>query len=189
MMVHCIFRSFKVAVLLLSIQPLLDQCLLHLHPTHRADLPTYLPLPQLIKGVVRGQCLCWFPWQPMNQPDVNSPSSDLGREDWHHVLPASNSTWWGVAPGPFQTCKLPPSIKPLIPLLLTLDFFFDLEAGWAQAFVGLWGVAQHWSKSRLSLGGNPIGNLQEVARIRLRDVPQEGQGIQSIYQSTLAVIS
>lgn len=127
MMVHCIFRSFKVAVLLLSIQPLLDQCLLHLHPTHRADLPTYLPLPQLIKGVVRGQCLCWFPWQPMNQPDVNSPSSDLGREDWHHVLPASNSTWWGVAPGPFQTCKLPPSIKPLIPLLLILGYYFGLS--------------------------------------------------------------
>ena len=81
MMVHCIFRSLKVPVLLLSVQPLLDQCLLHLRPTHRADLPTYLPLPQLIKGMVGGQCLCWFPWQLMNQPDANSPASDMRRED------------------------------------------------------------------------------------------------------------
>ena len=30
-------------VLLLSVQPLLDQCLLQLHPTHITDFPTYLP--------------------------------------------------------------------------------------------------------------------------------------------------
>ena len=56
----------KVAVLLLSVHPLLDQCLLYLYPTHMTDLPTYLPLPQLvivlIKGVVSGVLLCWFPW-------------------------------------------------------------------------------------------------------------------------------
>ena len=32
----------KIAVLLLSVHPLLDQGLLHLHPTHLTDLPTYL---------------------------------------------------------------------------------------------------------------------------------------------------
>ena len=37
-----------MAVLLLSVHPLLDQHLLHLHPTHRTDLPTYLPWPQLV---------------------------------------------------------------------------------------------------------------------------------------------
>ena len=33
----------KMAVLLLSVHPLLDQCLLHLYPTHMTDFPTYLP--------------------------------------------------------------------------------------------------------------------------------------------------
>ena len=32
-----------MAMVLLSVHPLLDQCLLHLHPTHLPDLPTYLP--------------------------------------------------------------------------------------------------------------------------------------------------
>ena len=36
-------RPLKMAVLLLSVPPLLDQCLLHLHPTHRTHLPTYSP--------------------------------------------------------------------------------------------------------------------------------------------------
>ena len=52
----------RMAVLLLSVNPLLDQCPLHLHPTHMADLPMYLPLRQLvtvlIKGAVRGVPLC-----------------------------------------------------------------------------------------------------------------------------------
>ena len=34
--------------LALCTSPLLNQCLLHLHPTHLTDLPTYLPLPQLV---------------------------------------------------------------------------------------------------------------------------------------------
>ena len=37
-----------MAVLLLLVYPLLSQYLLHLHPTHMTDLPTYLPLPQLV---------------------------------------------------------------------------------------------------------------------------------------------
>ena len=41
-------RPPKVAVLLLSVPPLLDQCLFHLHPIHMTDLPTYLPRPQLV---------------------------------------------------------------------------------------------------------------------------------------------
>ena len=50
-------RPLKMAVLLLSVHPLPDQRL--------TDLPTHLPLPQimiiLIKGVVRGVSLYWFP--------------------------------------------------------------------------------------------------------------------------------
>ena len=50
-------RALKVADLLLSVHPLPDQ--------HLADLPTHLPMLQimiiLIKGVVRGVPLYWFP--------------------------------------------------------------------------------------------------------------------------------
>ena len=43
-------RPPNMAVLLLSVHPLLDQCLLHLYPAYMTDLdlPTYLPLPQLV---------------------------------------------------------------------------------------------------------------------------------------------
>ena len=34
-----------MAVLLLSVNLLIHQHQLHLHPTHMTDLPTYLPLP------------------------------------------------------------------------------------------------------------------------------------------------
>ena len=50
-------RPLKMVVVLLSVHPLPDQRL--------TDLPTHLPLPQimiiLIKGVVRGVSLYWFP--------------------------------------------------------------------------------------------------------------------------------
>ena len=36
-------RPLKAAVLLLSVHPLPDQCLLYLHPTPKTDLPIYLP--------------------------------------------------------------------------------------------------------------------------------------------------
>ena len=36
-------RPSKMAVLLLSVHPLLNQCLIYLYPTHLTDLPTYLP--------------------------------------------------------------------------------------------------------------------------------------------------
>lgn len=35
-------RLLKMAVLLFSGHPWLNQCLFHLHPTHITDLPTYL---------------------------------------------------------------------------------------------------------------------------------------------------
>ena len=36
-------RPLKMTVLLLSIHPMQDQCLFHLHYIHMTDLPTYLP--------------------------------------------------------------------------------------------------------------------------------------------------
>ena len=41
-------KPLKMAILLLSVHPLLNQCLLHLHPTYMTDLPTYLPPSQLV---------------------------------------------------------------------------------------------------------------------------------------------
>ena len=59
-------RPLEVAVLLLSIHPLLNQFLPHLHPTHRTDLLTYLPQAlasdSLANGWRGGVPLCWFPW-------------------------------------------------------------------------------------------------------------------------------
>ena len=39
----CMIRPLNMAAVLLSVHPLLDQCLVHLYPTHMTDLPTYLP--------------------------------------------------------------------------------------------------------------------------------------------------
>ena len=57
-------RPLKVAVLLLSVQPLPDQGLLPLHPTHLTDLPMCTcPGPQLVIVLIKGPVsLCWFPW-------------------------------------------------------------------------------------------------------------------------------
>lgn len=106
-----------MAILFLSVHPLL-----YLHSTHMTDLPTCSPLPQLASvltfkskhlhhdGFSKGQwgvcsSLCWFPWQPMSQPDVNSPiTSNLspahGSEACHHVLLRVCCTWWDVLSRP-----------------------------------------------------------------------------------------
>ena len=44
----CMVRPPKMAILLLSVHPLLHQGLLQLHPAHMTDLPTYLLRPQLV---------------------------------------------------------------------------------------------------------------------------------------------
>ena len=53
----------RMAVLLLSVHALLDQCLLLLHPIHMTDLPIYLlARPQLeivlVQEAVKGVPLC-----------------------------------------------------------------------------------------------------------------------------------
>ena len=46
-MVDCMVRPLRMAVLLLSVHPLPDQCPLHLQPTHITDLPTPATEPML----------------------------------------------------------------------------------------------------------------------------------------------
>ena len=42
---ECMVRPPKMAALLVSVHPLPDQCLLHLHPIHIPDLLKYCPHP------------------------------------------------------------------------------------------------------------------------------------------------
>ena len=46
-MVDCMARPPKMAVLLPSVDPLPNQCLIHLRPTHITDLPTLAAEPML----------------------------------------------------------------------------------------------------------------------------------------------
>ena len=41
----CKVRTLKMALLLLSVHLLLNQCLLYLHSMHLTDIPMYLPRP------------------------------------------------------------------------------------------------------------------------------------------------
>lgn len=52
--VECMVRPFKMTVSLLSGHPLLNQCLLQLHPVLMTNLPTYLFLPQLLMVLIKG---------------------------------------------------------------------------------------------------------------------------------------
>ena len=72
---HCMVGSFKIAVLLCCVHPLLSKCMLCRCPTHMIGLSTTSPMPQendhssfrsepfsiLTKGAVRGLPLTWFP--------------------------------------------------------------------------------------------------------------------------------
>ena len=59
-------RPPKMPVVLLSVPPLPDQCLLHLHPTHMTHPPSSFPRPQLViilvKRVMRRGAPYWIPW-------------------------------------------------------------------------------------------------------------------------------
>ena len=58
----------------------------------------------------------------------------LGSEDYCPVLPAVCCTWWVVAPGPcFRHVRFPPSIKPLMSLLLTPALSWVLKRGKCRA--------------------------------------------------------
>ena len=131
-----------MVVLLLSVHPLLDQCLLHLLLLTGLTFLTTCPRPQLvislIKEAVSGVPLCWFPWGLMSQPDIIPPVtgnfpfhllSPLPPEDCHHVLPAILRTQQGVAPGPCVRCVNSLSIKPLMSLLLIQASSSDLKLG------------------------------------------------------------
>ena len=54
----CIVSPLKMAVLLLSVHLLLNQCLFHLHPTQMTDLPTYCPSSQLVIVLNKGDEGC-----------------------------------------------------------------------------------------------------------------------------------
>ena len=61
-------RPLNMAILLLSVHPLLSQCLLHLHPMHMADLPMNLPQAQLVIVLIKGVAEI-LSWPSSNEPN------------------------------------------------------------------------------------------------------------------------
>ena len=149
---RCVIRPLKMAVLLLSIHPLLGQCLLHLHlltwltflyACPRAQLMRALASdhnpPWCLSKVKRDMTLCWFSWWPMAHPDINFPYNrscppSPAALPWEQRLPPCPvSTWASNDRMSFQdflcTCKLALIIKPYVCLSLILGSFLSLT--WA----------------------------------------------------------
>ena len=97
-------RPLKMAVLLLSVHALPNKCVIHLHPTHRTDIPTHLPQdPAGDYAYQRGDERHASLLLTLSPPYVNSPcnwQSPLppGSEDCHHVLLTVGLTPWSVTP-------------------------------------------------------------------------------------------
>ena len=141
---QCIIKTLKMAVRLFSKHPPPDLFLLHLYPTHMADLCVYLPWVTASDSLSKGQ------WRDC--PSACSPGNQWA--NWMlfplqlAILP--NPEW---SPPPCPACIPPHTVgccsrillqtcKLFIFLLLTLGSFFSLEAGRAQSLVGLWHAAQ-----------------------------------------------
>ena len=146
----CMIRPSKMAILLLSVHPLLNQCLLHLHATHLTNLPTYLP---------QTPANDWFNFSYQDSLSKRlwgaCPSAGFPGNQWTNLMSIHPVT--GNLPLPLraknaamscpchlphtvgccsrtllQTCKLHLSIKPLMSLLLTLSSFFRHKDGQVQ---------------------------------------------------------
>ena len=109
----CMVRPLKMAVLLLSVHALPHQCVLHLHPTHRTDIPTHLPQDPAgdyayQRGDERHASLLFT----LSPPYVNSPcnwQSPLPprSEDCHHVLLTVGLTQWSYSGSCFRCVSCP----------------------------------------------------------------------------------
>ena len=104
-------RPLAMAILLLFVHPLLDLVLLHLHPAHRTDLPSYLPqtaardcsswggegrVPLLVSLVTNEPIRCDSPitGNPPNPPPAKTAASSCP------LTSVCHTQWGGVAPGP-----------------------------------------------------------------------------------------
>lgn len=117
----CMVRPLKMPVLLLFVHLLLDQCLLHLHPTQKSNLPAYLPhapandcssfraehrhADSLSKGRWESCSSVGFPgnwWTNLRSipPITGIFPPTPAREDYCHVLPVVCCTGWDVTQGP-----------------------------------------------------------------------------------------
>ena len=140
-------RPLTMAVFLLSVHPLLDHCLLNLHPTCMTDFPTHLMhVPasdefrlksgfstMIVKGAMSHVPTCWFPWSQVSQPDINSPTTGNLLLPWRGRTPPSlahvlqHMVGYGSRTL-LQTCVIPDALNHWW-ICLTLGFFFDLKAG------------------------------------------------------------
>ena len=130
-------KTSKMAVLLLSVHPLPDQCLLH----HSNRGPSYLlaPGPNWWLFLAKGQ---WGVCPLLVSLVTNEPNSPVtGNLPFPSgvkvapgpLLPIFCRTPWGTASGPCFRHVSSRILKPLAFLLLTLRSFFSLEAGQIQA--------------------------------------------------------
>ena len=175
-----------MAVLLLSVHPLLDQSLPHLHPTHMTDLPTYLPLPQLV-------IVLTFKSEHLLHDSLSKgwwgacPSASFPGNQWANlrsVLPVTDypfppppskhccrviCTQWRAAPGPcFRHVSSP---CPLSHWRLCRPDSGLLLRSWSWASTGLAGLhaaAQHFV-SYFALGDPLL--IQTIPTCRQAKVP------------------
>ena len=109
--------------------------LLHLHPAHQTDLPTYLP------KALASDCSCQRGGErcaPLLVSLVTTPSPlHPPSEDCQHVLPTSCHTQCKVSPGPcFRPASAPHPLDHRC-LCCCLWPFFGLEAGRVQVLQAL----------------------------------------------------
>ena len=96
-------RPLEMAILSLSVPPLLYQYLLHLHPTHRTDIPTHLLQDPAGDAYQRGDETHASLLFTLSPPYVNSLCNwqsplPTRSEDCHHVLLTVGLTQWSVTP-------------------------------------------------------------------------------------------
>ena len=178
-------RPLEMAVLLLSVHPLLDQGQLHLQPTHMTDLPTHLMhVPasdgfslksgfstMVVKGAMSHVPTYWFPWSPMSQPDINSPTTGNPLLPWRgRMLPRpvhflQHMVGYGSRTL-LQTCVIPDALNRwwiypwlwAFSLVLKLRKGFpggldDKESAWNSGNLGL---IPGWGRSPREGNGNPL---------------------------------
>lgn len=121
-----------MAILLLSVYTLIDQCLLHLPPIQVTDLATYWSQAPVNEYSYQGGGeVCaplLFSWQLMSQAYVNSPYNWHSPPSTQGAKPASMS-----CPSSWLIRISSLIHKPLISLLLTRDSLFNLKIGQLRA--------------------------------------------------------
>ena len=178
-------RPLKMAIFLLSVHTLLDQCLLNLHPTCITDFPTHLMhVPasdgfrlksgfstMIVKGAMRHVPTCWFLCSPMSQRDISSPKTGnlllhwRGRTPPHPAHILQHMVGYGSRTM-LQTCVIPDALNHwwICPWLWALSLILKLGKGFPGGLddkesawnSGDLGLIPGWGRSPREGNGNPL---------------------------------